>query len=137
MTQFTSGSEEPKGRAESGFSIRKKTDWTGVFDQLEAAKHEYSKETGFRGGFRKVYRKLADNVAKPALGATKFVPDVDYVTPVLGAVQVLLEVGLTDVGVTSTSGPRMPRSPEVLNNRQPRSPRKSGRRSSQPSTTST
>ena len=73
--------------------IRDQTDWTGVFDQLEKAKQEYSRvDRGFKARFRRVYRKFSENVAPPMLGTAGFIPDVDYVSPVLGAVQILLEV---------------------------------------------
>ncbi|KAM0544547.1 hypothetical protein ACHAPJ_011764 [Fusarium lateritium] len=71
--------------------IRDKTDCTSVFDQLEKAKEHYSSvDKGFKSKFRHVYRKLADN-AEPFIGVTKLIPNNEYVTPVLGAVQVLLE----------------------------------------------
>ncbi|KUI60968.1 hypothetical protein VP1G_08146 [Cytospora mali] len=84
--------DEPESIVKLKYSIRDKKDWTGVFEQLETAKKQYCKEDqGFKPVFRKVYRKFAEHVAQPLLGVSKFVPDVDYVTPVLGAVQVLLE----------------------------------------------
>ncbi|KAJ4246301.1 hypothetical protein NW762_013652 [Fusarium torreyae] len=74
------------------WKIRDKTDCTSVFDQLEKAKGCYSSvNKGFKSKFRHVYRKLADN-AEPFIGATKLIPNNEYVTPVLGAVQVLLEL---------------------------------------------
>ncbi|KAF5529690.1 hypothetical protein FMEXI_14001 [Fusarium mexicanum] len=77
------------------FGIRDKTDCTAVFDQLEKAKVSYSKkDKSFKAKFTRIYRKLADNAAEPLLGASKFVPNIDYVTPILGAVQILLEAAI-------------------------------------------
>lgn len=85
---------EPKALVDSRCRIRDKEDWTSLFDQLESTKQEYCNvDKGFKSGFKKVYRKFAQHMAQPLIGAVKFVPDVDCVTPVLGAVQILLEVG--------------------------------------------
>ncbi|KAH6874047.1 hypothetical protein B0T10DRAFT_588237 [Thelonectria olida] len=87
---------EPKKNVEGRFSIRDRKDCTGVFDQLDRAKSLYiDVNKGPKAKFRKVYRKVADNAIQPLIGAAKFVPNVDYVTPVLGAVQVLLEAAKT------------------------------------------
>lgn len=85
--------KEPEEISIKCHSIRNKSKWTDVYDQLEGAKQGYCNiDKGFRAGFRKVYRKFADHAATPLQGAVNFVPDIDYVTPVLGAVQILLEV---------------------------------------------
>ncbi|RGP78966.1 hypothetical protein FLONG3_2872 [Fusarium longipes] len=77
------------------FSIRDKTDCTAVFDQLDNAKESYcKKDKSFKAKFTRIYRKVTDNAAEPMLGASKFVPNIDYVTPVLGAVQILLEAAI-------------------------------------------
>ncbi|RGP60189.1 hypothetical protein FSPOR_10778 [Fusarium sporotrichioides] len=77
------------------FSIRDKDDCTAVFDQLENAKESYcKKDKSFKSRSIRIYRKVTDNAAEPLLGASKFVPNIDYVTPVLGAVQILLEAAI-------------------------------------------
>ncbi|TLS26548.1 hypothetical protein PpBr36_05492 [Pyricularia pennisetigena] len=65
------------------YRIRDRKSWTEVFDQLEAAKVQYYQTKGFKGGFRKIYRKSGDNV-QPLIGVAKALPDIDMVTPVLG-----------------------------------------------------
>ena len=94
MDQFKSASKEPKGRVEVGFSIRDKKDWTAVFDQLEKARDLYFKGKKVTSAIRGVYRKLADHVAPVALDLTKLAPNTDcmFVTPVVGSIQIILEV---------------------------------------------
>ncbi|RFU34145.1 hypothetical protein B7463_g2238, partial [Scytalidium lignicola] len=79
-----------KDPTEPIYSIRGKKDWETVYGRLEAARNAYNSTEGIRGKVRNVYRKVADNI-QPVIELTKFVPDIDYVTPVLSAVQVLLE----------------------------------------------
>jgi len=91
MDRFKLASPEPKGRSKTPFSIRVKDNWDDIYGRLEAARTLYKNQTGFGGWLRKVRRKAADNI-QPVIGVTSFVPDLDYVTPVLGAVEVLLDV---------------------------------------------
>lgn len=90
---------EPARLLESGHRIRDKTNWAQVYDQLEEAKNKYFEvDSKFKTGFRKVYRGFADNVSEPANRLTKLVPGggdlgAVAVTPIIGCVQVLLEVG--------------------------------------------
>lgn len=87
--------EEPDNLVGSkhDYRIRNKRDWDGVYEQLEHAKTNYCNVTrGFIGKARNIYRKLGQTVAQPVMTATKLAPDIDIVTPVLGAVQILLEV---------------------------------------------
>ncbi|OQV08649.1 hypothetical protein CLAIMM_12882 [Cladophialophora immunda] len=87
MGEFKLASEEPKGREKAGFSIRDKTNWAAVFDQLEKARDFYS------GKKRPSYRKLADHAAPVALDVIKLVPDMNsvFVTPVVASVRIILE----------------------------------------------
>lgn len=90
---------EPEPLVKSGQRIRDKDDWTKVFDQLESARNEYSKvDNKFKAGFRTVYRKFGDHAAEPLQRLTKLVPGGGElgsaaVTPIIGCVQILLEVG--------------------------------------------
>lgn len=89
---------EPDHLLKSGQRIRDKTDWTQVFDQIEKSKTEYSNVgSKFKAGFRKVYRKFGDHAAEPLNRMTKVVPGggdlgAVAVTPIIGCVQILLEV---------------------------------------------
>lgn len=89
---------EPKNLTSSKYDyrIRTKLDWDAVYAQLELAKTNYCNETkGFTAKTRKVYRRLGRTIAQPMMTAAKLVPQLDVVTPVLGAVQIVLEVLLT------------------------------------------
>lgn len=90
--------QEPDHLLKSGQRIRDKSDWTQVFDQIEKSKNEYSNvDSRIKAGFRKVYRKFGDHAAEPLNRMTKLVPGggdlgAIAVTPVIGCVQILLEV---------------------------------------------
>jgi hypothetical protein len=95
MAQFVKAHGTEPAEVKKKCSIRDQNDWTGVFDRLEAAKNAYSKvDKGFQSVFRKVYRKIADNTGAPlsVVKTTKEFVDNDYASPVLGALQLVLEV---------------------------------------------
>lgn len=95
MTELKTTTEEPKGRSDTSWSIRNKWEWVAVYEVLEDARNKYKDEGGKMGLLRKVRRKFADNVAPVASVASiasKVVPESTGATPVLGAVEVLLDV---------------------------------------------
>lgn len=84
---------EPKQRDKSGYSIRTQTTWNGVNEQLHKAREVYDgTKQGFRGRCKRVFRKIGDNTVEPAQNIIRVIPDIDYVSPILGAVQLLLNV---------------------------------------------
>lgn len=93
--KFLLETAEPKGRAKTPYDLRDKQDWDAVYETLGAAREKYKQDGGTVGWLRKVRRKVADNVApgvEAAKIANKVVPNNPYSTPVLGAVEVLLDV---------------------------------------------
>lgn len=95
LKAFKDTRAEPKGRNATGYSIREKNDWDAIYSVLESARAQYQRAKGPMGTLRSVRRKLADHIA-PLAGisktASKLVPDNVYATPVLGAVEVVLDV---------------------------------------------
>ncbi|OMP88709.1 hypothetical protein BK809_0005430 [Diplodia seriata] len=91
-----------KGRPKPGYDIRAKDDWDGVYDLLAVARTQYQREGGAVGLLRRVRRRAADNVgpvAETARIASKLTPNDSYATPVLGAVEVLLDAVKTAANV--------------------------------------
>lgn len=73
------------------YDIRSDRTWAEVYDKLEKARDDYTRKTGISGGFRRVRRWIADKATAPAEIAIKVVPHMDIVTPVLAAVQIILD----------------------------------------------
>lgn len=95
LDRLRSTTEEPKGRAKTEYSIRDVDDWDAIYDKLERARAKYQNEGGTVGLLRKVRRKAADRVvpvAETTRNVSKAAPDSIFSTPVLGAVQILLDV---------------------------------------------
>ena len=86
---------EPKDRIKSGhdYGIRTAGSWPTVYNQLQKAREVYDgKAKGLWGRrYKKALRWIADHAA-PASGYIKYVPNIDYVSPVLAAVGVVLDV---------------------------------------------
>lgn len=93
----------PKDRQKSGwdYSVRDKSSWESVYDQLQKAREYYDGDTsGLWGRYAKGYTKkrrwLVDHSGPVARQAVKFVPPMDCATPVIAAVQVLVDVSDLD-----------------------------------------
>lgn len=95
---------EPPGREKSGcdYSIRKKSTWEDVYGQLQKAREFYDGDTkGLWGrhakSFTKKRRSVIDHTTPVARQAVRFVPQMEYTTPVVAAVQVLVDVNTLDL----------------------------------------
>lgn len=91
--------DEPQDRVKSGwdYSIRKISTWEDIYDQLQKAREFYDGDTkGLRGRYARSYTKkrrwLVDHTTPIARQGVRFVPQIDYATPVVAAVQVLVDV---------------------------------------------
>lgn len=96
--------DEPQGREKSGYdySIRKKATWEDIYSQLQKAREFYDGDTkGLWGRHAKSYNKtrrsIIDHTVPIARQAVRFVPEMDYTTPVVAAVQVLVDVNILDL----------------------------------------
>ncbi|KAF5847605.1 hypothetical protein GGP41_000358 [Bipolaris sorokiniana] len=93
MIRFKS-TKEPKGRSKTVYHIRDKPNWDTIYETLELARSEYQRSGGPVGWIRKVRRKVADNITPGAEAtkiASKLVPQDPIATPVVGAVEVVLD----------------------------------------------
>lgn len=95
IATFRETTKPVSGRSKTLYDIRTKNDWDAVYDTLVAARDKYQEEGGPVGWLRKVRRKVADNIS-PAVHASKIAskiaPNDLIATPVLGAVEVMLDV---------------------------------------------
>jgi hypothetical protein len=96
--------EEPKEKGYSEHNIRVEKDWDGVRLKLLKAKERYGestdeistkpKKTKFQRFFEGAYRKVADNSEKLKI-ITQIGDQIDYLSPVLAVVDILLDVGFS------------------------------------------
>lgn len=85
------------------YDIRIARTWVEVDGKLKAAQSYYTDKTGYRGRFWNAWRWGADNITEPLNLAIKLVPQMDIVTPVLGAVQIVLDAVKTGAVVREKS----------------------------------
>jgi len=87
--------KRPDDRRKSGhdYSIRGATTWPHVYGQLQRAREHYDgSKKGFWGrNYKKSKRWIVDH-SSPVRQVVKLVPNMDYVSPVLAAVEVILDV---------------------------------------------
>ncbi|KAK4103950.1 hypothetical protein N658DRAFT_419668 [Parathielavia hyrcaniae] len=85
---------EPRDRVKAGcdYSIRGTKNWPGVYARLQKAREHYDGNTKGRWGrlYKKTLRWVVDHSA-PARQVVKLVPNIENVTPVLAAVEVILD----------------------------------------------
>ncbi|KAF8861121.1 hypothetical protein BDZ45DRAFT_740720 [Acephala macrosclerotiorum] len=82
--------EEPKRRAQDGYSIRSKTNWEDIYSQLQKARESYDGMKGFWGRVKKGLRTVADH-SDPLQQGLRLVPENQYVSPILAAMEVLVD----------------------------------------------
>lgn len=94
MAEFKK-TKEPQNR--SSYSIRSPDSWDEIYRRLEAAQAKYQQVGGPVGWLRKVRRTVANNIT-PVAGAAGIAAKVAHgepiVTPVLAAVELVLDVSL-------------------------------------------
>jgi hypothetical protein len=92
---------EPESQAMSGYSIRTQSNWNSINTQLQRAQDVYNGFTsGFRGQFKRAFRKIGDESIDSLQQIVNVVPNVEYVSPVLSAVRILLDVRILNHTVT-------------------------------------
>lgn len=112
ITEFRK-TKEPRGRSSTDYSIRSLDSWDEIYHRLEAARAKYQQEGGPVGWLRKIRRTAADNIT-PLAGAaamgTKAAPSDPIATPVLAAVELVL-----NVSPRGARGGRHPRLAQLAN----------------------
>ncbi|KAK0631216.1 hypothetical protein B0T14DRAFT_501310 [Immersiella caudata] len=81
---------EPKGRLQSGQSIRGLSNWEEVHDRLRANRQDYDNPQGRVGALRRGMRSVMDK-SQPLRGMVNFIPNNDYLAPVAGTLGIILD----------------------------------------------
>ncbi|KAK2599692.1 hypothetical protein N8I77_011425 [Diaporthe amygdali] len=92
MKILSTDSEEPKSLAKAAGGIRNASSWGQICARLDEAQATYSGGEGASAVFKRMRRKVADNLSQPTAHIAKMVPDIDpWTTPVAGTVGILLQ----------------------------------------------
>ncbi|EAQ87153.1 hypothetical protein CHGG_03772 [Chaetomium globosum CBS 148.51] len=81
---------EPKGRLQSGQSIRNLSTWEQVLERLRTARQGYDNPQGRFGAARKGIQNAIDK-SQPLRGIVNLIPDNNYFAPVVGALGIILD----------------------------------------------
>ena len=88
--------DEPKGREASGCSIRTQSTWAGIHKQLGRSREVYEgPKDKVRGRLKRMFRQVGDSSIDSLQHGIDAIPDIDYVSPVLSVVRVLLDVRIS------------------------------------------
>ncbi|KAE9374967.1 hypothetical protein N431DRAFT_482072 [Stipitochalara longipes BDJ] len=89
--------KEPNRRLKGvDYSIRDKTNWEDIYSRLQEAREFYDGDKrGFWGRYEKGKRWVIDHSGPLLQQGIKFVPKLDYTSPVVAAVQVFLDAAET------------------------------------------
>ncbi|KAI1351128.1 hypothetical protein F5Y01DRAFT_304971 [Xylaria sp. FL0043] len=90
MGRLKANYEEPKNRRDTAYNIRDLKNWDEVYHQLESCRERYLDDHGWANKVKRGWRTFSENIG-PVQEAWNLVPDVDYLTPVRGAVDLLFD----------------------------------------------
>ena len=84
--------DEPKHLPKGGYNIRDKESWEQIYSQLQRARETYDgTKKGLWGSVQRNFRRVTDNSGS-LKQLIKFIPNNDYVSPVMAVVEVLVDV---------------------------------------------
>ncbi|KAI1365429.1 hypothetical protein F5Y08DRAFT_304071 [Xylaria arbuscula] len=81
--------EVPKSR-HSNYNIRGLGSWDEIYSQLETCREEYLDDQGWAKKVKRQWRTFSENI-EPLQAAWNLVPDVDYLTPIRGIVDCVID----------------------------------------------
>lgn len=96
MSKLAKTYAEPKGRYGNEHSIRDLEDWDQVYQLLENCREKYLGNKGWSKNVKKGWRHFTDNIG-PLQQAWNLVPDIDYITPIRGTVEFLMDVSCPSI----------------------------------------